>query len=626
MTMQIHIHKSNAKDLTFVKTRRQNRNPNISERRIILGADTETDNGNIFLLELSNEDKLEYPNITFTNIAKFLLKHEGTWIFFYNLQYDAECILKLLPKSILDSYKKKRILDFSYEGYHVRYIPKKQLTIRKGNHSISCYDIAQYFENKKLDKAYCEHTKKSLDPAYLEVKNERKKFSLRYFLRNKNKIRRYCLEDCILTKELADLWASTFYDVFGFYPANWISSGYLAEKVLIFNSVDIASFTDIEYSVQDLAWKSFYGGRFELVQRGFIGDCYLYDINSAYPYALTFLPDITNGKWMESTKINPHASVGFFHIRANVSDSVKIAPFPFRTKNNRIIYPTGEFETFVTLEELKAVHGDTRIKYKIIESYQFIANPNCTYPFRDFIKSQYQKRLELKQQENSLERAIKIVLNSMYGKTAQRVNNKMGNLFNPAIASFITGFARAHLYRFMKENNLEKEVVAFATDSIACRKKIPNLNSKKLGEMKLDKQGHDAYFLSNGFYRINGTWKNRGIGYDTERKIEIEHLDTKIDKKGQLFITVQTTKTTHIKGGIVHDKIDQIGKIETHEKKIGLNSDRKRYWFSDLESIDEQTFCDSVPIPIDLVGDIISKNEVTWNGYDEGAYDPENEL
>nr|WP_280924480.1 DNA polymerase [Nitrosopumilus ureiphilus] len=503
---------------------------------------------------------------------------------------------------------------------------KKQLTIRKGNHSISCYDIAQYYDNKPLKVAYSEHIKKPLDQRYIDTKNQRKNFSLRYFLRNKKKIRDYCLMDCIMTRELADYWLDTFFNAYKFYTANWVSSGYLAEKVLIYNDVDIPRFVDSAYEIQDLAWKSFYGGRFELIQRGFIGECYIYDINSAYPYALTFLPDITNGKWIHSTRINPKASIGFFHIRAFVSDQVKISPFPFRTKNNRIIYPSGEFETFVTLEELKAVVDDPRIKYKIIESQQFIANQNTTYPFKDFINSQYQKRLQLQKEQNVLERAIKIILNSVYGKMAQRTNGVMGNLFNPIMSSYITGFARAQLYKFVRDNDLEKDVVAFATDSVACRKKIQNLNSKKLGEMKLDKYGNDTFFLSNGFYFINGVWKNRGIGYDTERKIEIEHLGVKINKKGQLYITVQTTKTTHIKGGIRYDKITDVGKIEIYDKKIGLNSDRKRMWFSELESLNEKKFCDSVPIPIDLVGDIISKNNVIWNRYDENEHFHESKL
>ena len=72
-----------------------------------------------------------------------------------------------------------------------------------------------------------------------------------------------------------------------------------------------------------------------------------------------------------------------------------------------------------------------------------------------------------------------------------------------------------------------RDVVAIATDLVTCRKKSPNLNSLELGKMKLDKEGKDVIFLSNGFYKFNGIWKNRGIGYDNERKIEIEHLESK---------------------------------------------------------------------------------------------------
>ncbi|MGQ0794830.1 MAG: DNA polymerase [Nitrosopumilaceae archaeon] len=622
---QIHIPRSKVKELTFIRVRRQNRNPNTSDRRVVVGLDTETEDGNIFLLCDSFQNKIEYPNITFNNIVRFLFKHEGSWLFFYNLQYDAECILKLLPSEVFNPYRKYKKMKFKHNGYEIAYIPKKQLTIRMGKHSVSCYDIAQYYDNVPLQKAYAEYIKKPLDDSYLEMKKKRKFFSLNYFLRHKKEIRKYCVQDCILTKELSENWLDIFSDVFKFYPRNWVSSGYLAEKVSIFYKIDIPFFHDTKYEIQDLAWKSFYGGRFELVQRGHIGECYLYDINSAYPFALTNLPDIKDGRWKESNKINPKALLGFFHIQARIDDAVKIAPFPFRTKNNRIIYPTGEFETYVTLEELKSVIGDSRIKFKIIDSYQFIPSKNCKFPFKKFIEEQYSKRLELKSQNNPLERAIKIVLNSMYGKTAQRVDNKMGNLFNPIIASFITGFARAHLYRFMREYDLEHQIVAFATDSVACRKRIEGLNSANLGEMKLDKDGKDVYFLSNGFYRFNGKWKNRGIGYDNEKKIEIEHQDTKVGNDGQLYITIKTTRTTHIKSGIIYDKLDQIGKIEPYEKKIDLNSDKKRFWFSELKSIDGKTCCDSTPIRIDLVGDVIAENNFGWDKVEE-LYEPESDL
>jgi len=85
--------------------------------------------------------------------------------------------------------------------------------------------------------------------------------------------------------------------------------------------------------------------------------------------------------------------------------------------------------------------------------------------------------------------------------------------------------------------------------------------------MKIDKSANDVYFLSNGFYFINNTWKNRGIGYDTEREIEIQHLDTKIDEKGDLYITIQTTRTPHIKGAILMTILTILEKLKCMIKR-----------------------------------------------------------
>lgn len=615
---------SNAKTLDGIRVRKQNRNLNVTKNpRSIVGIDTETEHGDIFLIADSDGNYLD-GEITFEKIAEFLFKHESKWIFFYNLSYDAECILKLLPEEILKQYKWKKELQFEYDKYRIHYIDRKKLTISKGHHSISCYDIAQYYDKKSLDNA-SQSIGIILDQEYLKIKKNRKIFSKFYYSRHKKQIRAYCIEDCRLTKKLSEYWINLFERVFGFFPNNWISAGYLAEKVLINNDIFIPLFNELEYLIQELARNSFYGGRFELIKRGYIGECYLYDLNSAYPYALTRLPDITSGKWFESKKMHPKSKLGFFFIEADISSKVKIAPFPFVKKNRTICYPSGKFRTFVTLDELQMVKGDKEIKYKILESCQFIPKARTTYPFKKFINKQYTKRLELKEHNDPLEKAIKIVLNSIYGKMAQRTNNVIGNLFNPVIASSITGFTRRQLYEFTNKYKLDGHVVAFATDSVACQKKIPNLDSKKLGKMKLDKHAVDVIFLSNGFYRFNGIWKNRGIGYDNERKIEIEHLDTKVRKDGQLYIAVKSTKTTHIKSGILYNRLKNVGRIEPYEKKINLNSDRKRLWDSDLESLHDGKMCDSLPIPADLAGDLIGKDVLVWHD-DTEQYDPESDL
>jgi len=52
MSLQTFLPVSKPKDLTYIKTRKQNRNVNASHRLPILGADTETSYGDVFLLAL----------------------------------------------------------------------------------------------------------------------------------------------------------------------------------------------------------------------------------------------------------------------------------------------------------------------------------------------------------------------------------------------------------------------------------------------------------------------------------------------------------------------------------------------------------------------------------------------
>ena len=68
------------------------------------------------------------------------------------------------------------------------------------------------------------------------------------------------------------------------------------------------------------------------------------------------------------------------------------------------------------------------------------------------------------------------------------------------------------------------------------------------------------------------------IGYNYEKKVEIEHQITRIGKKdGLLYIGVRTTKIVHIKSGIIYNKLKDINKIVECEKRINLNSDKKRF-------------------------------------------------
>jgi len=163
---------------------------------------------------------------------------------------------------------------------------------------------------------------------------------------------------------------------------------------------------------------------------------------------------------------------------------------------------------------------------------------------------------------------------------------------NPVLFAFITGFTRAQLYRFIIENKLERDTVAFATDSICVTKKL-DIESNRLGEFSLSNSADDVYYLQNGFYRFNGVWKQRGLGKLGSK--EIENIDT-FERKGKLYYRFKVLRNSRLRSSILQDSISDIGKIKEFEREIDLNADRKRLWLGELTSVDSKIMNDSMPV------------------------------
>jgi len=152
----------------------------------------------------------------------------------------------------------------------------------------------------------------------------------------------------------------------------------------------------------------------------------------------------------------------------------------------------------------------------------------------------------------------------------------------------------AQLYSFVTQNHLEKEVVAFATDSVCVTKKL-NINSTRLGEFSFDGTGDDVYYLQNGFYRFNGKWKQRGLGKLGSK--EIEHLET-YEKDGKLFYKFNVLRNSRLRSSIIQNKIQDIGKIRPITREVNLNADRKRLWLGKISSIDDCNVNESMSISL----------------------------
>ena len=216
--MKMTLSITDFKNLSHLRVKYQDRNHACSDLRPVCALDTETDeNGNITVLADSTGNYLELADITPEKVIKFLFskRYQGSWNFFYNVTFDAEVILKIFGDLLYD-YKRTRTLTFHYGDYTIEYIPAKKIAVRKGHHSAVFFDIAQYY-HQSLENAYLNNIGK-LPDWYIKAKKQRSHYTRKFYTKYSKKVRTYCIQDCVFTKELAEHWIQNFHNAFGFNP------------------------------------------------------------------------------------------------------------------------------------------------------------------------------------------------------------------------------------------------------------------------------------------------------------------------------------------------------------------------------------------------------------------------
>jgi hypothetical protein len=95
----------------------------------------------------------------------------------------------------------------------------------------------------------------------------------------------------------------------------------------------------------------------------------------------------------------------------------------------------------------------------------------------------------------------------------------------------------------MRKNGLDKEIVAFTTDSI-CTPKQLDIDSCTLGDFSFERESDDTFYLQNGVYRFTGKWKQHSLG--NLGYMEIEHLET-YKKGGKLFYKFNVLRNSRLR-------------------------------------------------------------------------------
>ena len=543
------------------------------------GLDTETFHGYAKLICDNTGDYKLISN--FSDIILFLTqnKFRNKFNWFFNVRFDFEALIKYLDYAELLCLYNDKILE--KDGFIISYIPKKFFMLTDmNNHRYKFFDMYNFVDSSlsKASALYLNDSKIStVDSSKLNTDAE-------YWAENIDDIIKYCIKDAVLTKRLADYFWKVVYDNMKYYPKVPYSKGRIAEEYFL-DKCYIPTINDIPKPVLKIAYESYSGGRFELLQKGYFEKMYSYDIKSAYPAQMTKLIDYNKGKWIKTDKKNDDAYSGFYICKLSIME-----PYfsPGVQKLNALsIYPNGIFKLTLAKSEIEFIESRfENCDLKIISGYEFWEK-ELIYP----LKSEIERLYEWKEKEPdpTIKWAVKIFMNSLYGKTIQTAGdeNNTGKLFNPMWASEITASARIKILTLGLQ--APDQIIMFSTDSVHSKVPLEVPDNPKLGEFALDFQGSGVYIMSDVYNLWNEKKqksKVRGFSVALEKDKadnEIMLRDILTSMQQEDIYKYTTKRVYHLGECLLHKskrKLADLNIFDNVEKSVDINGDKKRMWAS----------------------------------------------
>jgi hypothetical protein len=256
--------------------------------------------------------------------------------------------------------------------------------------------------------------------------------------------------------------------------------------------------TSLDQMAAELAELTYFGGLIETPVVGLVDDIIdSEDINSAYPSHAIELPCMRQGHgYWERTKVRQipaTAVMGYVLASWNVK-TPSTPPFVVHTTEKAVRQPLTGSEVWVTLPEYRAAVEQFGTKVIGTDVIWWQQDCGCENPLA-WMSELYDKRNTIKAQMKVVENgsdewqllnvkqeAIKLVLNSCYGKLAQ-MRPEPGKYTNLHFAAYITGATRAQLrIRTWRKESMGGTIVYQHTDSVKFVGAILENQGKGLGK------------------------------------------------------------------------------------------------------------------------------------------------
>lgn len=489
-------------------------------RLTLFGADFETYEGKPYSLQIYDGKDVYFRYVNEKNVLDVFLKYFDKRLlagqlnvcYFHNLSFD----LGVLFYKFHSLYIGRDIIKVKNNDWKISACISKVCfaRLRRGKTLLNLYDTLAFLQGGSLDN-WC----KKLD---LPVKKLKKPDGLGTVRLKSKSFINYAKNDAVAEYHLGKYVLSQYekYNTRICVSSASFSARIFRHKFMI--KGETIDYPDDKRLIEG-AILSYHGGRngYYYPNPAVFENCCEVDISSAYPYALSCLPNFAHGEYRHVEGFSGEGE-GIYEI-SGVYTGCK---YPSVFNHDFSVIKNNSFvdRLWITSYELKEAITDRSFKnLKIQQGFIFFEDVKAEHnPFKNFVDSFY--KLKEENRNDVLNYYIyKIILNSLYGKFIQTngfgdevildidnagnitINNSdsvegkryyvAGGLFNPFIATLITGFTRAYLHR------LEHKFRAIhsSTDSVKFNFKNYTGDVKGLGGYKLEVIGK-CIILRNKLY------------------------------------------------------------------------------------------------------------------------------
>lgn len=518
------------------------------------------------LLQVSTGDRIHGEQLTTRECLDFILRHyqAGAIHVIYGGGYDATNWLRDITEEMqLQLLREGKVsLRFVEPGrtpatYDIEYMPSKWFAVtgrptpRDPIRTVKIFDVVTFFASAFI---------KALQSRGIEVpdvitsgKAQRSDFTYA----DLEEISVYCGMELTLLVQLCEQLRDEFREA-GIPIASYHGPGAVANAVLKQHKVRAHREEVPDRAMENIIRYAYFGGRFEQFKAGHHDQpVYLYDINSAYPYQISQLPDLAGARWIYADTFDP-AGIGLWYCTAASDDRVRPHASPWRGKGGVVGFPAVNAGVWLMTPE--AVHAE-----RVLFGYRLeLAHPG-EQPF-GFIPEMFETRRAWKAEGRGGERALKGAMNSIYGKLAQTVSADRGRPRQHEMtwAALITSGTRAMLWDAISQ--APESIIAVETDSVLSTVPLQLPIGEGLGEWEETILPDVTYLQSGVYFADGGAAKNKTRGLDPSK---LEYSDVLAWLEAGMKYPLTVTETRFI--GITNwNRRPYMGRWETRPRAVRL--------------------------------------------------------